>query len=472
MADIDLLQVQQGSVSAPAGCGKTHLIATSLMRHDGQKPVLILTHTNAGVAALRNRLQSMGVPRNAFRITTIDGWAMRLTGTFPIRSEHPPGTLDLRNPGQDYPAVRTGAQNIFNGNHVSDILKATYARLFVDEYQDCIQEQHTMISKMAEILPTCVLGDDMQAIFGWENNVLVDWQTDVEARFPAVGQLETPWRWKNVGTEVLGNWLLWVRGALKAGTPIDLRKAPPEVQWIQIEGENDIQNLTVATNVKPPNDGGTVLIVCDSKRPQRHRQIASRSHGAVVVENADLTDFIRFSESFDFNAADVVDQIIDFAGSTLTGVGATQFKQRIKTILAGRARIPPNEAEVAAVNFAQAPSPSTAVDLLVEINKQSGVSSLRPALYRTCIQALNACSNADDFYEMAIKAREQSRVLGRSMPRRAVGSTLLLKGLEADVAVIADTDQLSARDLYVAMTRGSRRLIVCSSNPVLRRQTL
>lgn len=469
MVDIDLLSVQSGSVAAPAGCGKTHLIATSLLRHDNAKPVLILTHTNAGVAALRARLQNMSVPRKSYRITTIDGWAMRLIGTFPQRSKHPANTLDLKNPRQDYPAIRLGAQNIFNGNHLHDVLQATYARLIVDEYQDCILEQHAMVSKIAEVLPTCVLGDDMQAIFGWGNNVLVNWQTDVQARFPAVGQLKTPWRWRNVGTEGFGKWLLWVRDALRTGTPIDLRTTPPEVQWVQITGEADIKNLTRASNVKPPIEGGNVLIVCDSTRPRRHRQIASRAHGAVVVENADLTDFIRFSESFEFHALEAVDKIIDFAGDTLTGVGAAQIKRRVKSIQAGTARNPPTAAEAAAIEFIGSPNPQTAVTLLVEINKQPGVVSLRPTILRTCIRAFNSCSNADDFYEMATKAREQSRVLGRSLPRRAVGSTLLLKGLEADVAVIIDTDQLTARDLYVAMTRGSRQLLICSNSPILKR---
>ncbi len=467
MADIDLLNVQSGSVAAPAGCGKTHLIATSLLRHDDVKPVLILTHTNAGVAALRARLQYMGVPRKAYRITTIDGWAMRLIGTFPQRSGHPANTLALKNPRRDYPAIREGAQNIFNGNHLRDVLQATYARLIVDEYQDCILEQHAMISKVAEVLPTCVLGDDMQAIFGWGTNVLVNWQTDVQARFPAIGRFDTPWRWRNVGTEDFGKWLLWVREALRAGTPIDLQTAPPEVQWVQISGEADIANLTRASNVRPPNKGGSVLIVCDSTRPQRHRQIASRAYGAVVVENADLTDFIRFSENFEFHTPEAVDNIIDFAGDTLTGVGAAQLKQRVKSLQAGTARNPPTEAEATAINFVNAPSSVNAVALLVEINKQQGVTNLRPALLRTCIQAFNACQNPDDFYEIAVKAREQSRVLGRSLPRRAVGSTLLLKGLEADVSVIIDTDQLTARDLYVAMTRGSRKLLICSCSPII-----
>jgi hypothetical protein len=58
-------------------------------------------------------------------------------------------------------------------------------------------------------------------------------------------------------------------------------------------------------------------------------------------------------------------------------------------------------------------------------------------------------------------------LLGRPLPRRAVGSTLLLKGLEAELVVILIADTLNARNLYVAMTRGSKRIIVCSLSPVL-----
>jgi hypothetical protein len=53
------------------------------------------------------------------------------------------------------------------------------------------------------------------------------------------------------------------------------------------------------------------------------------------------------------------------------------------------------------------------------------------------------------------------------MPRRAVGSTLLLMSLEAEVVVIPNADDLNARNLYVAMTRGSKRIGVCSRSPIL-----
>ena len=63
--------------------------------------------------------------------------------------------------------------------------------------------------------------------------------------------------------------------------------------------------------------------------------------------------------------------------------------------------------------------------------------------------------------------REQNRLVGRPLPRRAVGSTLLLKGLEAEVAVILNAGALDARNLYVAMTRGSKALTICAPSPIL-----
>ena len=63
--------------------------------------------------------------------------------------------------------------------------------------------------------------------------------------------------------------------------------------------------------------------------------------------------------------------------------------------------------------------------------------------------------------------REENRLLGRPLPKRAVGSALLLKGLEAEVAVVLNTKNMNVQNLYVAMTRGSMKLVVCSSDPIV-----
>jgi hypothetical protein len=91
---------------------------------------------------------------------------------------------------------------------------------------------------------------------------------------------------------------------------------------------------------------------------------------------------------------------------------------------------------------------------------------------RACLKALQLCGGLDGvtFNEAAIRMREQTRLLGRPLPRRAVGSTLLLKGLEAEVVVVLNAQRLNARNLYVAITRGSRMVTICSPSQILNPQ--
>jgi hypothetical protein len=72
---------------------------------------------------------------------------------------------------------------LLEAGHLNDVLPATYDRLFVDEYQDCSLIQHALAVGTAEMLPACVLGDPMQAIFGFKGNKLVDWDGDVHGNF-------------------------------------------------------------------------------------------------------------------------------------------------------------------------------------------------------------------------------------------------------------------------------------------------
>ncbi len=131
--EIDLRAIARGTVTAPAGCGKTQLIAHALASHRDAKPILVLTHTNAGVAALRDRLDRAGVPTGAYRLCTVDGWAIRLISTFPRRSAHDSEILRLTTPARDYPAIRDAAWKLLQAGHVNDVLKASYAHLVVDE---------------------------------------------------------------------------------------------------------------------------------------------------------------------------------------------------------------------------------------------------------------------------------------------------------------------------------------------------
>jgi len=463
-SQVDLLAIDKGLITAPAGCGKTHLIAEAIRRHKETKPVLILTHTNAGVIALRNRLIRFGANASSYRLLTLDGLAIRLVSNFPKKSGINPNILKLDTNRIDYKSIREAACKLLSAGIIQDILSSTYSRLIVDEYQDCCTNQHAVVTKVASALPTCILGDQLQAVFKWVG--LPEWG-DVLETFPVVEELTTPWRWRNAGTERFGLWLLEIRKKLLQGEVIDFTDSPEEVSWVQLNNAQTCYQCQLqAARVQSPTPNGTVLIIGNGKNPNEQRKFASQTPGAVTIENVDLTDLMTFARSFNFESNDAVVRLIDFASQVLRNVNAAYMVKRIESLEKCTARRPATETEAAALRFKSDPTPSNAIELLVEINKAQDVTSHRPAILRTCIKSLKSCviSEATSFYEAIVRAREQNRFSGRSLPRRAVGSTLLLKGLEADVSVILDASDHDVQSLYVAMTRGSRQLIVCSSH--------
>lgn len=467
--ELDLFASDRGSVTAPAGCGKTQLIADTLGLHSGPKPVLILTHTNAGAAALRMRLQRARVASTAYRLATIDGFAMRLIGTFPLRSGHEPRILDVSDASNDYPAIRAAAAQLLQAGHIDRVLRATYSRLIVDEYQDCSLVQHAMVDSLANSLPANVLGDPMQAIFGFAGNQLVNWQAHVEARFPPMGALGTPWRWLNAGTEPLGRWLLRARTQLQGGQGVDLRGAPSEVQWVHLDAANADAQRRTAAQTRTTGDEETVLIIANSRFPRSRHQFTSQTPGATSVEAVDLGDLVNFARRFNIGGVDAIDQLVYFAAELMTQVDASNFLTRVETVRHGRARTPPTSAEAAGVAFAAAPSAGAALHLIEQFELQRHVRVFRPEMLLCLKAALRATgSRRLTLLEAVLQARERNRQLGRPVSRRAVGSTLLLKGLEADVAVILHPETMDAPNLYVALTRGARRLLVCSATAVLR----
>jgi len=467
--EVDLRAITRGTVTAPAGCGKTQLIAHALAVHRGSKPVLVLTHTNAGVAALRGRLERAGVIRGAYRLSTIDGWAMRLIASFPERSNHDPDVLRLSAPARDYPAIREAAWQLLQTGHVNEVMRASYAHLIVDEYQDCSVPQHHIVYFLSLLLPTSILGDPMQAIFGFRGNALADWNQQVCAHFPIAAELTTPWRWRNAGAEALGQWLLEARRLLANGQRVDLRTGPSEhLTWVPTVPPNDHSQRLAAARTLPPTADGRVLLIADSRNRAAQQNFASQTPGASTVEAVDLQDLVAFGSTFDPALPDALARLLSFAQSVMTNVGLAELTRRLESLTRGTARNPPSIAEACALAFQSVPTIATAGKLLSELHAMPNVRVYRPAIFYGVLKALRDASHGTvPLEETARRVREENRFLGRPLPRRAVGSTLLLKGLEAEVAVLLNTEGMTAQHLYVAMTRGSIKLVVCSPSAMV-----
>jgi hypothetical protein len=465
-AEIDLRTIKRGLVIAPAGCGKTQLITDALARHSGSKPILVLTHTNAGVAALRGRLERAGVKPSAYRAATLDGFAIRLISTFPQRAGHDPRIVTSARP--QYETIRDTAARLVAAGHLHDILAASFGYLFVDEYQDCSIRQHVLVTWLAQSLPTAIVGDPFQSIFGFGADPLADWQTDVLPFFPIMGELATPWRWNNAGAYDLGKWSLSMRSELAAGKPIDLRKAPGSVEWIPLDGRQDDALRRSAAAVDAPGEA-KVLIIGDSTDPRGQRRFARQVAGAVTVEAVDLRDLTDFGSALDLARPEALSVVANFAESLMSAFSADDLVGSVAVARAGKLERALSSMEETAVRFETSRSFADVTNLLAVINRAGGVRCYRPAVLAAAQRALQlaASPGGPSFREATVAIREQSRLVGRPLAKRSVGSTLLLKGLEADISVVLNAGALNARNLYVAMTRGSRRVLVCSPSPIL-----
>lgn len=463
--ETDVLQTKAGSITAPAGCGKTHLIAAALRQHDGPLPVLVLTHTNAGVAALQQRFVQLGVKAKSARVSTIDAFSKRLAGRFLKRSGLAPHVLNLEDRRNDYPAIRAAAIHLLRGQHLDDPLASTYARLIVDEYQDCVIEQHHIVSELARSIPTCVLGDPMQAIFGFAGQI-VDWNRDVLPTFPSLGTLTIPHRWINANARDLGEWLLEVRGLLERGERLDVRTLPGRVKYIQARADQG--DILWKAAMSEAMGGGKVLLLGDSKKPASRHLLASQLPGATVVEPVELADLTNFSRSFDLKKPTAADDVLAFANSVMAGLDFSNTTKRLATLRANRGTKAPSPIETALLQVEEdrsMPSVRSAIDVM---RSTKGVRVYRHEILHRCLRAIDAACGGDvTFHEASISERERFRVRGRSLGKRNMGSTLLLKGLEADTAVILRADDMDARNLYVALTRASHHVIVCSTTPIL-----
>jgi DNA helicase-2/ATP-dependent DNA helicase PcrA len=129
--DTELLDVitgcRYGCVIAPAGCGKTEQIALAVMHGTGRR--LILTHTVAGVDALRMRLKDKGADPASYQITTIAAWSLRVASAFPLRS----GLSHTMPENKEWESVYAAAVKLLRFKCIDGIIKASYSGVFVDE---------------------------------------------------------------------------------------------------------------------------------------------------------------------------------------------------------------------------------------------------------------------------------------------------------------------------------------------------
>ena len=456
----------RGSVVAAAGCGKTEQIARAVQITEGRR--LILTHTHAGVDVLRSRLKRYKVPSDKFRIDTIAGWCLRYSASFPRRSG-----LSCDSPkDEEWNAVYKAAAKLINNGAVNGVLASSYSGVFVDEYQDCTGLQHEVIKAIADHLPVCVFGDRLQAIFDFKDQRPVDWDADVFPVFGKVGEMTTPWRWKNAGNCKLAKWLADVRRSLEKGGAIDLTSCPECVTWECLPVDPRSRQGKIVGVCKSvmgkANDEGMVVIGDGANinmRAKLAQQLAKM--GFSNIEPLGCKRLYSFAVEIEATTGHArLEKVLDFICACMTGAEKTPFLSSVKSHQIGgnRGAAKFGDLEKIGIAVTEGTMDEDVLELMQGFHGRGATRLFRREMFfamRTALQ-IKSARQYDTLADAIWVVQNRIRHAGRSIGKRSIGSTLLVKGLEFDHAVIIHADNMSRKDWYVALTRAINSVTILS----------
>lgn len=465
------LSSNKSIIIAPAGYGKTYTIAEVISSYKGDKKVLVLTHTHAGIASLREKFEQKGLAPSTYHLDTICSFALDLTKTYHVNKNDIPKESDT-NALFDYAVEH--ATIILKAIPIKYLLSIKFEHLIVDEYQDCSLAQHQMVLELAQTLKTHLLGDPLQGIFGFRGQQIVDFDDDSFRPFLQNCKfLETPWRWKNAGQDALGQDLARIREKLLAGEEINLSDYH-SIEWLQAT-DNDYLKPRTNARIKlfQEINQGAVVIHPNSSSVIPRKTVVAHYPQLQLLESIDDKDYYKYCLLFDKQSGQaVIKDVVEMMrmickneaiNNWIKPDGTLKNKRRqddqaIKSKL--ESAINPLLKEKSYMNIA---------NLIVAIARLPEIVIYRKEflrdIYHTLVDANKLGLTAS---ESIVRNRNILRRKGRKVMQKSIGTTLLTKGLEFDNVVILNAQQFNdPRDFYVALTRCSKKLVVISNTAVL-----
>lgn len=407
-------------------------------------------------------MKKFGVGHDPVVVRTIDSWSYDLIAHFPkLAHLDVPAAPDWSRVA-DY---HRAAARAVSTKAVARMLEVSYSTLFIDEYQDCLTDQHELALALAKVLPAAVLGDPLQSLFNFGRNRPVDWSTDVLPNFPAVDVEHRPHRW-DPDHQTLGAWLVAIRDNLINGQPIDLTSAP--VTWVR----RDDPRTFVGTCYAALKVDGTIAVLGQFRRDCVN---AAGNLGGLyaVMEAIDEMVPITLATNIDTkDGAEVAQAIVKFAIDCSSGIPNHIPAGKRQRLGEGKSFTTRNDdlraAYEAIGQVRSTPTPGEVRRALDLLSKLPGVSiHCREAWSEITRSVATAMTDGCSVYEALQRTRNHTRVVGRRPTARVVSRPLLVKGLEYDHVIILNPANYSAQELYVALTRGSRSVAVISDTAVL-----
>ena len=443
---------------APAGFGKTHSICECIKHTEGEQ--LILTHTQAGVASIKEKLVTSSISKDSYRVETISSFAQRYVFAFHNVDNIP----DIINQSAYYSFLTECALEIFNLKPVQDVIRNSYAGLYVDEYQDCTIQQHELIKVLAKTLPTHLFGDPLQGIFGFSGQLVNLEDPNHMQDFGKIYTLETPHRWVKAGNPELGNDLLKIRKKLLSGLELNFK------DYNSIEFKQGVYTNHYNFIIKALTSEKSILVIHPVSTQIKPRQmfVASFKYIPLLIESLDHSDFYRWAGHFDTTTESSANLCHDFLIANYTNLNNWYNKDNRKF---KKKSDPLQEKQLTEIKQLHSElqlenSAAKIRQLLMKVKKLDNVNCSREDLLNSIFVALNnSCQNDSTVLDAMKSHRNVIRKMGRKLYGKCIGTTLLTKGLEFDAVIVLAADKFNdPKNLYVALSRCCKRLIIVSES--------
>lgn len=467
----DFIGTNKGLIVAPAGYGKTHSITELLLtKHSGK--ILILTHTHAGIASIKAKLEKQSIPPSRYNLETISGYSQKYTTAYTQKEKIP----NIEDTSKYYPFIYNRMLELLAHESIQQVIKSTYTNVVVDEYQDCTAKQHQMVLQMSEFIPVHVLGDGMQGIFNFEQN-LVSWEV-VEKDFTLLGELKKPWRWVNSGNELLGQDIANMREVLTNKLEVKLT-AYTNVEYLKVNSTDQNELYKNISNVLNGEDNVLIIEADSANRTKRLNLVKKFSGRLHMLESVDDKSFYETAKIVDSISTDFYKNLlllikgeVGKSKSTRKGGLMTGLSSLLKDgDKPAKSRTDNSQIEVynLVVKLIGNYDLQEFKHLLIQLKQLKDVRTPSRELYTSLMNAIDlAIAKELSVYDAMVEVRNNSRRVGRKLYGKVIGTTLLTKGLEMDCVVIIDAHKIpDDKNFYVAISRATKRLVILSDKETL-----
>ena len=475
----DFLKASKGLLIAPAGHGKTHTIGNCVKLCPDNSVQLILTHTHAGIASLRAKFKKIGISNNKYKLETISGFAQRLVFAYVHKDKIPKqeekGYFDF---------IIRKSIDLLSLVSVQTVVKNSFQGVFVDEYQDCTIDQHNMIMRLADLMPTHILGDELQGIFSFAGRK-VEFDKEL-ADFERFDFLTEPWRWKlNGNCEKLGHKILHIRERLLSNRTSFTLIHDEEAHFFVYEySSNDNKYYTIRKCIDKIKDDSILLIT------PTYKDLESGRLRGGIIDRADMRK--RMGIEYSFTLLEAIDDKSFYSVSKDVDdlmKGISRSRRKIFKIYEMLTKFTFNITELKewinpeknnikqkrdnfkglsnALNehcntFIEDSSMNNFYRIFNFFYEALRLRPKRPELLHSLAVCMkNALTNNISVYESMVEYKNRIRQIGKKVEGRCMGTTLLTKGLEFDTVVVIDAHLfLDKKNFYVAISRACKNVII------------